>query len=125
MRTAAPLVLRDPSAARLLIHPAHAGGATTPMRSWLARAQAALGTWHGRGAHTRQPARLQIDDLDGRCHFSAEFPPAAIDLALPAGTYHITLQQGALQRRYTVALEEGRTVDLELPPAAASMARSA
>ena len=117
MRSPAEHALTGASAARLLIHPAHADAAGAPMRGWLTRARALLGTWtaNARGAHAEPPACVRIDDLHGRCHFSADLPSRVIDVALPAGTYHITLRLGALQRRYTVTLGEGTAVDLELP----------
>lgn len=62
---------------------------------------------------------LQIDDLHGQRFFATDNACALITLPLPAGTYHVTVRAGGLQRRYTVALQDGATVDLHLPPPAA------
>jgi hypothetical protein len=60
-----------------------------------------------------------VDDVQGRQFFVCEDARPLIDLSLPAGTYHVTLRAGALQRRYTAALQDGATVELRLPPPAA------
>ena len=56
--------------------------------------------------------RVQVDDLQGRSVFAAAGLRAPIDVPLPAGTYHVSVRLGERQRRYTVTLEQGATVDL-------------
>jgi hypothetical protein len=62
---------------------------------------------------------LRVADLQGRQYFSARALLPVIDLPLPAGTYHVTVSQGDQHRRYTVALEQGITFDLQLRGATA------
>lgn len=63
-----------------------------------------------------QPAELHIDDLQGHPVFRAEGSTSPIELALPPGTYHVTVHGvGSGQRRYTVTLEQGRAFELHLP----------
>jgi len=102
--------------ARLFIHahPCGVGGQGVLAR-WAGDLRA---WWSGRAA--RPAASVRIDDLQGRNVFSAEDAQPLIALALPAGTYHVTLRCGALRRRYTVTLEQGSEVDLDLPPVAAA-----
>jgi hypothetical protein len=64
------------------------------------------------------PTGVQVQDLQGHEYFAADDARSLIDLPLPAGTYHVTLRQGELQRRYTVALAHGARFDLHLPQAA-------
>jgi len=112
----------DPAAAvaaRLLIHAPPADGAARAgpgvVLPWLSRLRAWLQDRHALGPAVR--AGLRIEDLQGQPFFATDDPRPSIALALPAGTYHVTVHRGALQRRYTVTLEPGRTVDLQLPPA--------
>lgn len=65
----------------------------------------------------RTAAGVRIDDLQGRHFFASEDARSLIDVSLPAGTYHVTVQLGDFSRRYTVTLAQGTTVDLHLPPA--------
>ena len=62
--------------------------------------------------------RLAIDDLQGRRLYACDDLRSMIDVALPAGTYHVTVRHGGDRRRYTVALEQGATFNLQLPHAA-------
>lgn len=57
---------------------------------------------------------VRIDDLQGRRFFTSDEVRESIDLALPAGTYHVNVRHGHQQRRYTVTLEHGSTVDLHV-----------
>ncbi len=57
---------------------------------------------------------VRVDDLRGQPYFAAEDIHALIDVPLPAGTYHVNVRLGDLQRRYTVTLEHGCTVDLQV-----------
>lgn len=63
------------------------------------------------------PVALTVHDLEGRCLLALDNAGALLELALPAGIYHVTLQSSAAQRRYTVALAAGTTVDLNLQSA--------
>jgi hypothetical protein len=63
------------------------------------------------------PTRVCIDDLQGHCFLTADAAPALLEVPLPAGTYHVTVRQGRTQRRYTVTLQQGATVNLVLHPA--------
>lgn len=129
--------------AHLLIH-AHDGvHAGLDRFNWMPSRLRALAPAPWRRAATTRTG-VRVEDLQGREYFAAEDarligdPPAdgyivrspewiraglgearrsarLIDLPLPAGTYHVTLNQGGLQRRYTVALEHGARFDLHLP----------
>ena len=65
---------------------------------------------------TPAAAQVRIDDLRGRPFFAAEQPATPIDVPLPAGTYHVRVDLGPLQRRYTITLEPGATFHLHLQP---------
>lgn len=68
------------------------------------------------------PPELQIHDLRGHRRLAlAEIGPL-VDIALPPGTYHVTVERAGRQRRYTVTLVQGRASDLHLESAAAPMA---
>jgi hypothetical protein len=115
----------QPQAARLLIQARPMDAALTAGQGWVWRRVwrqvwrrlTGLGPWPGgRGTRpARPPALVRIDDLQGRRFFTSEDARACIDLPLPAGTYHVTVRLGELQRRYTVVLEQGATVRLDLP----------
>ena len=94
----------SPPAARLLIdagEPAMPRGLATLLWQRLR-----AGLQHGEGAaHTG--ATLEIDDLRGRRVLSLHGAQPPLEVALPAGTYHVSVRHGALQRRYTVTLESG------------------
>jgi len=124
MSPAAEPAIGAPLAARLLIHTRSAGEGPAASQGWLPRRLAGLGAWlvAWRPRGITQPALVRIDDLDGRRFFACADARPCIDLPLPAGTYHVSLQVGALRRRYTVVLEQGATVNLELPPAPDSAA---
>jgi hypothetical protein len=62
------------------------------------------------------PTGVRVDDLRGQPHFAADNVHALIDVPLPAGTYHVNVRLGELQRRYTVTLEQGKSFDLYLRP---------
>lgn len=99
--------------ARLLIH-AHADANCAAGRS-LAGALRWL-IVHARLLQQRHApvlaAVVQIDDLLGRRFVDTEQTRPMIEVALPAGTYHVTFRRGSWQRRYTVTLEQGATVHL-------------
>jgi hypothetical protein len=102
--------------AHLLIH-AHEGVHGEPGRfAWMPSRLRALAPDRRRRA-TAAGTGVRVEDLQGREYFAAEDAHCLIDLPLPAGTYHVTLRLGELQRRYTVALEHGARFDLHLPVA--------
>lgn len=72
--------------------------------------------WATTGARKGPAARvaLQIADMQGRPLFHADELPPLIEVPLPAGTYHVTVNLGEQQRRYTVALKQGTRFDLYL-----------
>lgn len=92
--------------AHLRIH-AHEGVRTGPRRF----------AWMPSRLRAMAPTGVHVQDLQGHEYFAADDAQSLIDLPLPAGTYHVTLRQGELQRRYTVALEHGARFDLHLPQA--------
>ncbi len=129
--------------AHLLIH-AHEGLRAGPGRfGWVPSRLLAMASDRLRG-QPEAPTGVRVEDLLGREYFAAadarridsrsadgyidrspEWVRAGlgaarlsarwIDLPLPAGTYHVTLSQQGLRRRYTVALEHGASFDLHLP----------
>ena len=104
------------AAARLLIHAAADLGQA---RGRLAAALRRWRHWTGHAAHGEPSAQLflQVADLQGHALFTAREWQGLIDVPLPAGTYHVIVNDGSRQRRYTVALDQGSTFDLHLLPA--------
>jgi hypothetical protein len=104
--------------ARLLIHacdppaPAGCGAFARALRRLAGRA------WRGRARRAPLLRMVQVDDLLGRAFFASDSSRVAvelpIDLPLPAGTYHVTVDGSGQQRRYTVTLEQGATFHLHL-----------
>ena len=102
--------------AHLLIH-AHEGVRTGSGRfAWMPSRLRAMAS-DRLPSHPAAPTGVRVQDLQGHEYFAADDARSLIDLPLPAGTYHVTLRQGELQRRYTVALEHGTRFDLHLPQA--------
>ncbi|MEO8278268.1 MAG: hypothetical protein ABI564_01180 [Ideonella sp.] len=100
--------------ARLLIHASQDTGKQSGrvgafLRRWRAWARQVT-----RSGPPAQQVVLQIADLWGRPFFSANELQPLIEVLLPAGTYHVTVKRGTQQRRYTVALENGVTFNLQL-----------
>jgi hypothetical protein len=60
------------------------------------------------------PTCVRVDDLRGQQFFAADDVRSLVDVPLPAGTYHVNVRLGELQRRYTVTLQQGTTFDLYL-----------
>lgn len=101
------------SAARLLIHADDAfvprgGQFERPLQRL--RALYADGPWQDE----RSPLRLHIDDLQGLRVLSIDDAGPLIEVPLPAGTYHVTVQLGNVHRAYTMTLEQGAAFDLYL-----------
>ena len=55
---------------------------------------------------------LHIDDLHGVRVHSVDDAGPLIEVALPAGTYHVTAEFGKLRRSYTMTLEPGASFNL-------------
>lgn len=55
--------------------------------------------------------RLEIRDLTGRHILGLDTTGTLVEVALPAGTYHVTTFPSGKRRVYTVALGSGTTVE--------------
>ncbi len=100
------------SAARLLIHTGAERGA---QEHGLAALLRRLRAWHAaRPPHERQPAALEIHDLQGQRILAVREASPLVEVALPPGTYHVTTRVDGIHRRYTVTLEAGASFDLRL-----------
>lgn len=97
---------------RLLIHASD--DAARADGKAIARALHWLPAWALPERRRRSPevTGVQIHDLAGRQFFASEMTRPLIDVPLPAGTYHVTVQRGSLRRRYTLTLAQGATVHL-------------
>lgn len=97
---------------RLLIHTLANGGGGWTLPVLLRRALARV-----RGAASDDPAPPMLDilDLSGHRLLTVTHVGTVIDLALPAGTYHVTTRNGGNRRSYTVVLVQDRTTELQLP----------
>ena len=104
---------KTPTPARLLIHTeddVSAGG--RHFESTLRRLRE---SHSGDAKHDkRTPLKLQIHNLQGIPVHSVDEVGPLIDVPLPAGTYHVTVQFGTVRRRYTMTLEPGASFDLYL-----------
>ena len=58
------------------------------------------------------PIRVQISDLQGREVQRLDTCEAFVELALPPGTYDVTVTLGDIRLRYTIALAPGTSCDL-------------
>ena len=95
--------------ARLLIHAAHG---EAPSRGHFV---ALLRPWRALVASLRgQATSAHADDLRGQQFYAAEDAQSLLEVPLPAGTYHVNVRLGDARRRYTVTLEHGATVNLNL-----------
>ena len=104
----------EPSPARLLIHRTELASTGTGLLADI-RLQLRHVLTSFRLCRTPTPTRVRIDDLQGRQFYASDDDTSLIDVDLPAGTYHVTVHVGALQRRYTVALDQGATFNMQLP----------
>lgn len=114
---APPTPARAP--ARLLIHAAPGAG---PDGGRLVEALRRWRAWAG-DIGRQEPgcqALLQVADLQGRPLFFVHEGQGPVDVLLPPGTYHVIVDRGTQQRRYTVALEPGSTFNLHLRGAPAA-----
>jgi hypothetical protein len=62
----------------------------------------------------RPPLALEIHDLLGHRMLTLSDARRLVDIVLSPGTYHVTTDLAGTRRRYTVALEQGVSVDLYL-----------
>jgi len=106
-----------PLPAHLLIHRAGGGSRYRGMLECLLLRLRAL-IWLELGSDRRLPTGVRIDDLQGHAFFASEDARTLIDVALPAGVYHVNVRTGDWQRRYTVSLAHGASLDLYLRLAA-------
>jgi hypothetical protein len=60
-------------------------------------------------------AKVQVTDLNGVQHFTAQDTERLVELLLPAGIYNVAIEFDASIRRYTVRLDSGTTVNLHVP----------
>lgn len=99
--------------AQLLIH---AAGDTPARDGVLERLLMLLRGLMSDGRQRQAPpgTSLRIADLQGRPCFAADNTLTLVAVHLPAGTYHVSARLGAVERRYTLTLERGATVDLYL-----------
>lgn len=103
------------AAARLLIH-------APDVRCW--GMGAALQCLWARVGRDAPPPELQIHDLRGRRQLVLSEIGSLVDIALPPGTYHVTVDRVGRRRRYTVTLVRGGASDLHLESAAPMAPRS-
>lgn len=101
------------SAARLLIHAAGELRARRRLFNNLLRRLLAFFS-SGPLRDERQPLTLQINDALGDRVLAVGGAGTLVDVALPAGTYHVTAHLGEVQRGYTMTLQGGASVDLHL-----------
>jgi len=109
-KPAIPLAPRP--AARLVIHAegkSTAGGRRLAILMRRLRALCSIGL-----RETREPLRLDIDDLQGCRLLALEEAGPRVEVALPAGTYRIFAQRGDVRRSYTMTLAQGASSDLYL-----------
>lgn len=57
---------------------------------------------------------LEIQDLEGHRLLALDDTGPLVDVALPPGIYHVSTELAGTRRQYTVALEQGASVDLFL-----------
>ena len=110
-RPAMPLPSHQGASARLAIRAAIDGQRTA------ARVQALLGRlrvrW-GWAPHNAERAHAVIDirDLQGCRVLELREVRPPLDLDLPSGTYHVSIDTGGQRRRYTIVLEAGTCFEL-------------
>ncbi|WP_367847357.1 hypothetical protein [Rhodoferax sp. WC2427] len=109
-----------PPEASLVIHaaadPAERGTLFTAPLAWWYWLRSLYAPAPNPAAKPEGPLRLHIDNLQGQRVFTADDAGPLVELALPAGTYHVTAVLGTLCRGYTLTLVEGVPNDLYLCP---------
>jgi len=101
-----------PAAARLLIHTA--GDARADDWTFGSLIQRLRSRDSGGPRNQRALLALEIHDLHGYRVLALDDAGPLVDVALPAGTYHITAQRGTVRRGYTITLERGASFDLHV-----------
>ena len=69
---------------------------------------------HGRLPGARAGLHLNITDARGFQVFALDDAGPLVDVPLPAGTYHVIARMGSVRRSYTMALDQGASVNLYL-----------
>ena len=64
--------------------------------------------------HERAALRIEIHDLQGHRILTVDDASPLLDVALPAGTYHVSTRLGQVKRGYTMSLQAGGAFDLYL-----------
>ena len=98
--------------ARLLIQTAHdpRGPRSTAAGLWLRLREGLL---RRTGAYQSE-ASLEIEDLLGRPVLAMRGVCPPVEVALPPGTYHVGVKLAGVQRRYSVTLESGAVLKLQV-----------
>ena len=73
------------------------------LRAWVA------GSWRGR---SMEPLRIQ--DSHGEVLVALDDASAGVEVALAPGTYHVTVGGAGVQRRYTIRLDAGAALTLQV-----------
>jgi hypothetical protein len=100
-----------PTPARLLIE---AGEDRAPPRGIGARLEDLGARLLGRSGQRGALAALAIHDLQGTPMLVLADLRPPLEVALPAGTYHVSVQLGGVRRRYTVSLAAGACFELRV-----------
>jgi hypothetical protein len=100
-----------PATARLLIE---AGEERVPPRGIGARLEDLGARLLGRGGQRGALSALAIHDLQGRPMLVLADLRPPLEVALPAGTYHVSVRAAGVQRRYTVSLQAGACFELRV-----------
>jgi hypothetical protein len=99
------------SSARLVI----ATGASRPPGSpWPPALAGWLRPWRTGMPAVFAATRIVIEDLDGQRILALPDARPRLELLLPPGTYHVSLEGAGMRRRYTVTLQAGTTFELRL-----------
>jgi len=112
MSTESLAFAKESATARLLIHAA--GDVRAEQRTFDSLMQRLRLRDTGGPRSGRLPLGLKIHDLHGLRVLALDDAGPLVDVALPPGTYHVTAQQGAVRRAYTITLEQGASFDLYL-----------
>jgi hypothetical protein len=100
-----------PAAARLLIE---AGEERAPPRGIGARLEDLGARLLGRAGQRGALSALAIHDLQGQPLLVLADLRPPMEVALPAGTYHVSVQLAGVRRRYTVSLAAGASFELRV-----------
>ena len=67
------------------------------------------------GGHGSGRLLVRIHDMKGHEVATFDNAGALLDVALPEGTYRVTIERGSVRRGYTMTLSAGGVFDLYLP----------